>query len=239
MSDQNQEQYQGQNDWAADIQSQSQPTEPIQGQGASYGSQETPTQPIYGQQGFGAQPTSDGTAYGQPTYGAQPSYGQSGYAAPAGGQPVYAAPQQMADGQVPPAYGQAYAQPAGQPYGQAYGQSYGQQGAGYAQPGYAAQYQTPGQPYGYPAQTYSPNAKSKLAAGLLGIFLGCFGVHNFYLGYTGKAVAQLLLTLVGWILLGLGPIAAAIWGFVEGILILASRYGSPWHRDGQGFELND
>lgn len=33
--------------------------------------------------------------------------------------------------------------------------------------------------------------KSKIAAGLLGIFLGCFGVHNFYLGYTGKAVAQL------------------------------------------------
>ena len=26
--------------------------------------------------------------------------------------------------------------------------------------------------------------KSKMAAGLLGIFLGTFGVHNFYLGYT-------------------------------------------------------
>ena len=37
------------------------------------------------------------------------------------------------------------------------------------------------------------------------------------------AVAQLLLTLVGWILLGLGPIAAAIWGFVEGIIILCSN----------------
>ena len=35
-------------------------------------------------------------------------------------------------------------------------------------------------------------AKSKIAAGLLGIFLGTFGVHNFYLGNTGKAVAQLL-----------------------------------------------
>ena len=31
------------------------------------------------------------------------------------------------------------------------------------------------------------NAKSKLAAGLFGIFLGQFGVHNFYLGYTTKA----------------------------------------------------
>ena len=84
-----------------------------------------------------------------------------------------------------------------------------------------------------------PPSKSKLAAGLLGIFLGGLGVHNFYLGNTGKAVAQLLLTLVGWILLGLGPIAAAIWGFVEGIIILCSKPGSPWHKDANGYELSD
>lgn len=40
------------------------------------------------------------------------------------------------------------------------------------------------------------NAKSKMAAGLFGIFLGAFGVHNFYLGFTGKAVAQLLITVL-------------------------------------------
>lgn len=62
---------------------------------------------------------------------------------------------------------------------------------------------------------------------------------HFYLGNTGKAVAQLLLTLVGWILLGLGPIAAAIWGFVEGIIILCSKPGSPWHKDANGYELSD
>lgn len=62
--------------------------------------------------------------------------------------------------------------------------------------------------------------KSKILAGLLGIFLGSLGVHNFYLGYNSKAIAQLLLTLVGWILCGMGPIAAGIWGFIEGILIL-------------------
>ena len=38
--------------------------------------------------------------------------------------------------------------------------------------------------------------KSKLAAGLLGIFLGSLGIHNFYLGYTGKAVAQLLISVL-------------------------------------------
>ena len=72
----------------------------------------------------------------------------------------------------------------------------------------------------------NPNAKSKMAAGLLGIFLGQFGVHNFYLGYTGKAVAQLLLTIFGYILaifiVGIFMVAAAgIWGLVEGIMILS------------------
>ena len=42
------------------------------------------------------------------------------------------------------------------------------------------------------------NAKSRVCAGLLGIVLGSFGVHNFYLGYTGKAVAQLLITLLSF-----------------------------------------
>lgn len=86
-------------------------------------------------------------------------------------------------------------------------------------------------PYGY-----AP--KQKIVAGLLAIFLGTLGIHNFYLGYTTKAVIQLLLTVVGWLIL-VGPIIAAIWSFVEGILILCSNYGSPWHRDGRGFELMD
>lgn len=63
--------------------------------------------------------------------------------------------------------------------------------------------------------------KSKLVAGLLGIFLGSLGVHNFYLGYTSKGLAQLLLTTIGWIALGLGPLISGIWSLIEGILILA------------------
>lgn len=65
-----------------------------------------------------------------------------------------------------------------------------------------------------------PEAKSKIAAGLFAIFLGSLGVHNFYLGYTGKAVAQLLLTIVGWIVI-VGPVISGIWALVEGIQILA------------------
>ncbi|MCL2865100.1 MAG: NINE protein [Lachnospiraceae bacterium] len=82
-------------------------------------------------------------------------------------------------------------------------------------------------------------AKSKLAAGLFGIFLGYFGVHNFYLGNMTKAVIQLLLSVVGVWFFGVGMIAASIWGLVEGILILSSREGSKWHQDAKGIELKD
>ena len=64
--------------------------------------------------------------------------------------------------------------------------------------------------------------KSKVVVGLLGILFGSLGIHNFYLGYTSKAVAQLLLTLVGSIFTcGLTAIAAEIWAFVESIMIFS------------------
>ena len=69
--------------------------------------------------------------------------------------------------------------------------------------------------------------KSKMAAGLLGIFLGGFGVHNFYLGFIGKAVAQIILNFC----CGIG----AIWGFIEGILILTGNI----NRDANGVPLGD
>lgn len=142
---------------------------------------------------------------------AQPFYGQPTY-----GQPDYTQSSQ-------PSYYQQQAQPR-------YEQPSCNQPPIYAQQTYyqAAQ-QQPG--YGY-AQ------KSKIVAGLLGLFLGGLGVHNFYLGYTGKAVAQLLLTLIGWIIL-IGPIISGIWALIESVLILCSSYGSNWHRDGRGQELQD
>lgn len=59
--------------------------------------------------------------------------------------------------------------------------------------------------------------KSKVLAGLLGIFLGSVGVHNFYLGYTKKAVAQLLITVLSF---GILSFVSSIWGLIEGIMIL-------------------
>ena len=71
-----------------------------------------------------------------------------------------------------------------------------------------------------------------MAAGLLAIFLGVFGVHNFYLGYTGKAIAQLLITVLTC---GLGAFISSIWGFIEGIMILTGNLNT----DADGRRLSD
>ena len=83
-------------------------------------------------------------------------------------------------------------------------------------------------------------AKSKIAAGLFGIFLGAFGVHNFYLGYTGKAVTQLVLSIVGLLLscVAIGiPIVmgVGIWALVEAVMILVGKID----KDGKGNPLAD
>ncbi len=61
------------------------------------------------------------------------------------------------------------------------------------------------------------NGKSKIAAGLLAIFFGAFGIHNFYLGYKNTALTQLLLTICSF---GLLYPATSLWGIIEGIMIL-------------------
>ncbi len=80
----------------------------------------------------------------------------------------------------------------------------------------------------------NPEAKSKLVAGLLGIFLGSLGIHNFYLGYTKKAVIQLVICLVGSCI-AVGPAVAGIWGLIEGIMILCGKITE----DGKGVPLKD
>lgn len=82
----------------------------------------------------------------------------------------------------------------------------------------------------------NPQAKSKLVGGLLGIFLGAFGVHNFYLGFTTKAVVQLLVSLVGGLITcGVATVAIEIWGLVEGIMILCGNIST----DANGVPLKD
>lgn len=98
------------------------------------------------------------------------------------------------------------------------------------QPPPAAAYQPP---VGGQVPAVGPDGtplKSKMVAGLLGIFLGGFGVHNFYLGNTNKGIIQIVVTLVTC---GIG----AIWGTIEGILILVGNEG--FSTDAQGRPLTD
>ncbi|WP_220269911.1 TM2 domain-containing protein [Slackia isoflavoniconvertens] len=131
------------------------------------------------------------------------------------------------------------------------GVPYGQQGAvsqqptcqpqqPYAQPGYAAQQpyaQQPGQAayysqsngyyassqgaYQVPYQQPLVHTKDHVAAGLLAIFLGVFGVHKFYLGYHTTGFIMLGVTILGS-LLTIGIAAGVVWliGVIEGIIYL-------------------
>jgi len=71
------------------------------------------------------------------------------------------------------------------------------------------------------------SSKSKVVAGLLGIFLGSLGIHRFYLGYTGIGIIQIIVTAAtcGW---------GGLWGFIEGIICLVGGM-----RDADGLELRD
>lgn len=79
-----------------------------------------------------------------------------------------------------------------------------------------AQYGAP-QNFNYGYQQNVPTDKSKLAAGILGILLGAFGAHKFYLGYTKEAVIMLLVTLLTF---GFGAFVMAVIGLAEGIIYL-------------------
>ena len=126
------------------------------------------------------------------------------------------APYGAQDGAQPGFEQAAYA--AGQ---QAYGQP-GYSQPAYGQPGYS-------QPvYGQPVVAGPP--KQWLVALVLGFFFGGFGVHNFYLGYTNRAIIQLILTITVF-----GAPITGVWVLVELILILM-RSGSYGY-DAQGQPL--
>lgn len=92
------------------------------------------------------------------------------------------------------------------------------------------------------------NTKSSVVAGVLGVFLGAFGGHDWYLGNTKKAITHTSLCVGGIILLMVGLILTnlfknipalnalsicviiasyviivgnGIWGFIEGVSIIA------------------
>lgn len=63
-------------------------------------------------------------------------------------------------------------------------------------------------------QRLTNSGPSAAVAYLLLIFLGMFGAHRFYLGRTGSAVAQLILTITIF-----GMIISGVWVFIDLFLI--------------------
>jgi TM2 domain-containing membrane protein YozV len=91
--------------------------------------------------------------------------------------------------------------------------------------------------FGPPQQVHAPfgvhptlglpySDKSKIAAGLLQIFVGTFGVGRFYTGHTGIAIGQLVGCMVGvwilsWFTCGISALVV-FWPLVDGIVLMAS-----------------
>ncbi len=71
-------------------------------------------------------------------------------------------------------------------------------------------------PHGADAAGHQLSDRSKLTAGLLGLFLGGFGLGRVYLGYTTVAIAQVAFT---WLTFGVG----VIWPLADAVLILMGR----------------
>jgi len=78
-----------------------------------------------------------------------------------------------------------------------------------------------------PALTQRDIAFKRTVAGILGILLGTFGVHKFYLGFVGTGLIMLLITV-----LSCGSLAVVTWtiGIIEGIVYLFKSDGE-FYRD--------
>ncbi|ASK66979.1 hypothetical protein CFK39_00170 [Brachybacterium avium] len=176
----------------------------------------TPQGNDFNAQGATPQPPQD--PWAQPPAPQDP-YAQNPYGQPSAGSASDPYGQQMG-GQDP--FAQPSAGSASDPYGQ------GQQ-AWSAAPGSGP---SASEPFAQPAAGPAPQGQpqSRLVVGLLGIFLGGFGVHRFLLGYTTIGIIQIAVTLVTC---GIG----AWWGVIEGIMVLAK---SPaFERDAYGRPLAD
>ncbi|HEL1907363.1 TPA: TM2 domain-containing protein [Streptococcus suis] len=102
-----------------------------------------------------------------------------------------------------------------------------------------------------PIPTVQKSSKSKIRAGLLALFLGGYGAHDFYLGRQEFAWVRLAIGIFSTLLSLLGEygtlagiiyflnIINLFWVAIEGVLILTSKTGSRWHQDSEGRELLD
>ena len=86
-----------------------------------------------------------------------------------------------------------------------------------AQPQPMAQQPMAQQPMAQQPMQEGVSDKSKTTAGILGILIGTLGIHNFYIGKTGRGIAQLLISLLS---LGFLAFFVWIWAVIESVGIL-------------------
>lgn len=78
--------------------------------------------------------------------------------------------------------------------------------------------------------------KNRVIVGLMALFLGSLGIHNFYLGYTSRGLTQLLVSIIGGMFsCGIATIAMGIWAFIESIQIFTGKIAT----DADGVPLHD
>lgn len=78
----------------------------------------------------------------------------------------------------------------------------------------------------YPQRNSNASPKSRTVAALLAFFLGCLGIHRFYVGKVGTGILQIFLTCcfgIGW-----------IWALIDFIIILCGNF-----RDKDGRLISD
>ena len=89
-------------------------------------------------------------------------------------------------------------------------------------------------PRQWPGLRLRPWTRSRVVAGLLGVFLGGLGLHRMYLGYWRRGLTMLAITVIGGLFtLGLAALVMGLWGFAEGLLVLCARRGR-FARDAHG-----
>lgn len=71
--------------------------------------------------------------------------------------------------------------------------------------------------------------KSRVLAGITAILFGYLGVHNLYLGFNSKGIAQLLITLLSF---GNLYFISAIWALYDAFMLFTRKinidgYGNP------------
>ena len=67
------------------------------------------------------------------------------------------------------------------------------------------------------SDTTQSDASKKIAAGICGILLGCFGIHKFILGYTNEGIIMLVASIATC---GFAAPVVGVIGLVEGIIYL-------------------